>query len=95
MRCRFQTSHSSGPIQIQCTIIQMKHNFSSPTSVYLQPDLGQQLDEEGVAQAFFLSCGFMPFMKLRDLRAEDRGDLNLGCGFHVCSTQGCEACVCQ
>lgn len=39
---------------------------------------GQQLDEEGVAQAFFLSCGFLPTMKLRDLRAEDRGELPLG-----------------
>ena len=39
----------------------------------------QSLTDVGVGQAYFLLCGFPPFMKLRDLRAATRGELTLGC----------------
>ena len=33
-------------------------------------------------QCFFLICGFHPGLKLKELRAKDRGDLNLGLTCH-------------
>lgn len=37
----------------------------------------QTLSDDEIAMAFWLSTGFPPQLRLRDLRASDRGDLNL------------------
>ena len=41
--------------------------------------LRQSLTEEGIGQAFFLSTGLPPFLRLRELRSVNRGDLKLCC----------------
>ena len=43
----------------------------------------QLLSDEGIGQCFFLMCSFPPSLKLRDLRASSRGDLNFGCIFNI------------
>lgn len=39
----------------------------------------QQLDDKGVGQALFLVTGLPPFLRCKDLRAKNRGELLLGC----------------
>ena len=39
----------------------------------------QTLSDDQIGMAFYLLTGFTPQMKLKDFRAENRGDLNLGC----------------
>ena len=41
-------------------------------------DLRQGLNDDEISMAMWLSTGFVPHMKVRDLRAQNRGDLNLG-----------------
>ena len=38
----------------------------------------QALTDDEISMAFWLSTGFPPQLRLRDLRARDRGDLCLG-----------------
>lgn len=39
--------------------------------------LRQALSDDEIAQAFWLSTGFPPQLRLKDLRAKDRGELKL------------------
>ena len=55
--------------------------FTAITTIWLVDlDLGQRqvLDEVGVGQAMFLLTGLPPFLRVKELRAKNRGDLMLG-----------------
>ena len=47
----------------------------------LCPGQRQVLDEIGVGQAIFLMTGLPPFLRVKELRPRDRGDLTLGYDF--------------
>ena len=54
---------------------------SFPVHHLITPHLsGQsaQLDDTGIGQAFMLLTGLPPFLRLKELRAKDRGSLQLG-----------------
>ena len=50
----------------------------------------------GIGQCFWLLCGLPPFLRVRELRAKDRGELRLGSSFSfalIVDMTGCSLVV--